>query len=117
MLTIQLVDDALDYLPSPTSLGKPGEGADLVLGLATAPALFAWEDSPELGPLILRKFSEPGDVETAKNIVQNGRGLERTIELARQFAGEARGLIRQLPESDAREALESLTVKVVDRVK
>jgi hexaprenyl-diphosphate synthase len=43
--------------------------------------------------------------------------LERTIDLARKFAGEARELVRRLPESEAREALESLTVKVVDRVK
>jgi hexaprenyl-diphosphate synthase len=70
-----------------------------------------------MGPLILRKFSEPGDVERAKEIVQGSRGLERTIELARRFAGEARGLVRRLPESEARAALEELTVKVVERLK
>lgn len=46
-------------------MGKPG-GADLQLGLATGPALFAWEEHPDLGPLIERKFREPGDVELVR---------------------------------------------------
>ena len=48
-------------------MGKPG-GADLQLGLATGPALFAWEEHPELGPLIERKFKEPGDVELVRQL-------------------------------------------------
>jgi geranylgeranyl pyrophosphate synthase len=56
------VDDILDYESADSTMGKPG-GADLQLGLATGPALFAWEEHPELGPLIERKFKEPGDVE------------------------------------------------------
>lgn len=59
---LQLVDDILDYEAVEGTLGKPG-GADLQLGLATGPALFAWEEYPELGPLIERKFKQPGDVE------------------------------------------------------
>ena len=29
----------------------------------TAPFLFAWEEVPELGPLIEREFSQEGDME------------------------------------------------------
>lgn len=43
-------------------LGKPG-GADLRLGLTTGPALYAWEEQPQMGPLIHRKFEMDGDVE------------------------------------------------------
>ena len=56
------MDDILDYEAGEATLGKPG-GADLQLGLATGPALFAWEEHPEMGPLIKRKFEQPGDVE------------------------------------------------------
>lgn len=56
------MDDILDYEAGDATLGKPG-GADLQLGLATGPALFAWEEHPEMGPLIQRKFEQPGDVE------------------------------------------------------
>jgi hexaprenyl-diphosphate synthase len=112
-----LIDDTLDYLPPAASLGKPSSGADLRLGLATAPSLFAWHQHPSLGPLIARKFSEPGDVEMAREIVvERSDGIEKTVELARKFAKEARGLVEMLPESEAREALVGLTVKVVERV-
>lgn len=61
-LAFQLVDDMLDYTVSGTELGKPA-GADLELGLATAPLLFAWRSRPELGVLVGRKFADEGDVE------------------------------------------------------
>ena len=61
-LAFQLVDDMLDYTTSCSELGKPA-GADLELGLATAPLLFAWKDYPELGVLAGRKFSSEGDVQ------------------------------------------------------
>ncbi len=60
-LAFQLVDDMLDYTISEKELGKPA-GADLELGLATAPLLFAWKQNQELGALVGRKFTEPGDV-------------------------------------------------------
>ena len=61
-LAFQLVDDLLDYTVSGQELGKPA-GADLELGLATAPLLFAWKQNSELGTLVGRKFAEPGDVQ------------------------------------------------------
>lgn len=60
-LAFQLVDDMLDYTRSERELGKPA-GADLELGLATAPLLFAWRVRPELGELVGRKFGGEGDV-------------------------------------------------------
>lgn len=60
-LAFQLVDDILDYTSSSEEIGKPAS-ADLELGLATAPVFYAWEEYPELGPMIDRQFSEPGDV-------------------------------------------------------
>lgn len=64
-LAFQLVDDMLDYTISGEELGKPA-GADLELGLATAPLLFAWKDNKSLGKLVGRKFSEEGDVERVR---------------------------------------------------
>ena len=57
------MDDLLDFTGSDIGLGKPSQGADLKLGLATAPALFAWEEFPEMGEMVMRKFEEEGDVE------------------------------------------------------
>lgn len=61
-LAFQLVDDMLDYTVSEAELGKPA-GADLELGLATAPLLFAWKENQSLGKLVGRKFSQQGDVQ------------------------------------------------------
>ena len=46
-IAFQLVDDLLDFIVSADQLGKPA-AADLKLGLATAPVLFAAEMFPEL---------------------------------------------------------------------
>lgn len=53
----------LDFTATAAELGKPGGGADLKLGLATAPALYAWEEFPQLGAMIERKFANEGDVD------------------------------------------------------
>lgn len=66
-LAFQLVDDMLDYTRSEKELGKPA-GADLELGLATAPLLFAWKTIPELGALVGRKFANDGDVERVSSV-------------------------------------------------
>ena len=70
-LAFQLVDDMLDYTISGTELGKPA-GADLELGLATAPLLFAWRHCEELGVLVGRKFGEEGDVQRVSGLGQLG---------------------------------------------
>lgn len=74
-LAFQLVDDMLDYTVSGTELGKPA-GADLELGLATAPLLFAWKANPELGPLVGRKFNREGDVQrvSARDVYKKNAG-------------------------------------------
>jgi hexaprenyl-diphosphate synthase len=79
-LAFQLVDDMLDYTISGEELGKPA-GADLELGLATAPLLFAWKTNKELGSLVGRKFSGEGDVArvshshiTYSNIINTSTG-------------------------------------------
>ncbi|KZV67643.1 terpenoid synthase [Peniophora sp. CONT] len=113
-IAFQLVDDILDYEAGEATLGKPG-GADLQLGLATGPALYAWEEHPEMGPLIARKFGQEGDVELARDLVRRSSGVERTRALALAHADKALAALQHLPESDARSALEVLTERVVKR--
>ncbi|ODQ67135.1 hexaprenyl pyrophosphate synthetase mitochondrial precursor [Nadsonia fulvescens var. elongata DSM 6958] len=115
-LCFQVVDDMLDYTVNDSELGKPS-GADLKLGLATAPVLFAWEKHPELGSMIKRKFDLPGDVERARELVRQSNGLEKTRELAQSYCDKALEHLYILPDSEARRALESLTRSVVDRKK
>ena len=52
----------LDFVVTADEFGKP-VNADLKLGLATAPVLYAAEKYPQLFPLMERKFGGKGDVE------------------------------------------------------
>ena len=58
-MTVQFVDDVLDFTGSTMQLGKPALN-DLKSGLATAPVLYAAEEHPELHALILRRFKCEG---------------------------------------------------------
>ncbi|KAG0257174.1 coq1 putative hexaprenyl diphosphate synthase [Mortierella polycephala] len=115
-LAFQLVDDMLDFTVSSAEFGKP-VGADLKLGLATAPVLFAWEEYPELGKLIKRNFDQQGDVEMAWDLVLKSQGLAQTRKLAQIHCQRAIAAISQLPDSLAKTALIQLTEKVLDRKK
>lgn len=114
-LAFQLVDDWLDFVASADQLGKPA-AADLKLGLATAPVLFASQHFPELHPLILRNFSRPGDVETAFDIVIKSQGLAETQLLATQYCQAAVRGLEGLKDSNHKRSLVGLVEKVVNRM-
>lgn len=118
-LAFQLVDDLLDFKSTSEAFGKPSGGADLKLGLATAPVLYAWKQFPHsaLRELVPRKFSQPGDVPTAMELILRSDGLERTAQLAKYHADLASKALEPLPESDARKALLALTEQIVQRIR
>ncbi|KAF2174104.1 hypothetical protein M409DRAFT_48981 [Zasmidium cellare ATCC 36951] len=115
-LAFQLVDDMLDYTVSGQELGKPA-GADLELGLATAPLLFAWRNNKELGTLVGRKFSEEGDVQKARDLVIQSDGIEQTRALAQDYVDKAARAISGFPESEAKVGLIDMCSKVMSRRK
>jgi hexaprenyl-diphosphate synthase len=133
-LAFQLVDDMLDYTVSQEELGKPAN-ADLELGLATAPLLFAWKERPELGELVGRRFEGDGDVTQvsprqltwvtglglmvtqARSIVLSTSAIAQTRALAQDYADKAVSSIREFPDGEAKDGLEEMCVKVMKRRK
>ncbi|CAL4145697.1 unnamed protein product, partial [Meganyctiphanes norvegica] len=115
-IAFQLVDDLLDFVASSNQLGKPS-AMDLKLGLATAPVLFACEKFPELNPMIMRRFHEPGDVVKAFEYVHKSDGLQQTQYLARQHCQEAIRVISSLKPSQEQKALITITDKIIHRLK
>ncbi|POR31599.1 Putative hexaprenyl pyrophosphate synthase, mitochondrial [Tolypocladium paradoxum] len=115
-LAFQLVDDMLDYTRSGKDLGKPA-GADLELGLATAPLLFAWKQNPELGALVGRKFEREGDVERARELVLQSDGIEQTRALAHDYSDKAIAAIADFPDSEAKDGLIEMAQKTIKRQK
>ncbi|KAM0327005.1 hypothetical protein ACHAQA_006126 [Verticillium albo-atrum] len=115
-LAFQLVDDMLDYTRSEKDLGKPA-GADLELGLATAPLLFAWKSMPELGALVGRKFEQEGDVARARELVLQSNGIEQTRALAQEYSEKAIEAISGFPDSEAKDGLVEMAIKALQRQK
>ncbi|XP_017262057.1 decaprenyl-diphosphate synthase subunit 1 [Kryptolebias marmoratus] len=115
-IAFQLVDDVLDFTSGADQLGKP-TAADLKLGLATGPVLFACQQFPELHAMIMRRFSSRGDVDRAWQYVLQSDGVQQTTFLARRYCEEAIRQISLLRPSHERDALIRLTQIVLSRNK
>uniref|UniRef100_A0A0B6Z5C4 Uncharacterized protein n=1 Tax=Arion vulgaris TaxID=1028688 RepID=A0A0B6Z5C4_9EUPU len=113
-IAFQLIDDLLDFVSCESVMGKP-TSADLKLGLATAPVLFAAQEFPELHPMIMRRFSEDGDVEHARCLVAKSNGVGQTKLLATHHSKEAIKNMKQFTTSDAQQALIRLATVLLDR--
>ncbi|CAH1774289.1 unnamed protein product [Owenia fusiformis] len=115
-IAFQLVDDLLDFTSCENVMGKP-TAADLKLGLATAPVLFAAQQHPSLNEMIMRRFSQPGDVAAARQYVAKSDGVEQTRYLATQHCNAAIQNIRTFKHSIEQDALVTVTSKVINRLK
>lgn len=111
-ICFQVVDDLLDVTGTCTELGKPA-GGDLAQGILTAPALYILErkDAPaaKLEQLIKsRAVCQPDGRAEALEIMRVHGGVERTRELARQFAGKSKQALSVLAQSPFRDSLEGV---------
>ncbi|EPX75194.1 decaprenyl diphosphate synthase subunit Dps1 [Schizosaccharomyces octosporus yFS286] len=110
----QLMDDVLDYTSKDETLGKAAN-ADLNLGLATAPVLFAWKQYPELGSMVINRFNCPSDVKKARELVESTDGIEATVKWAKEYILKAHDALQCIPDSPSRQALHAVAEKVVSR--
>uniref|UniRef100_A0A4X1TZ33 Decaprenyl diphosphate synthase subunit 1 n=1 Tax=Sus scrofa TaxID=9823 RepID=A0A4X1TZ33_PIG len=115
-IAFQLIDDVLDFTSCSDQMGKP-TSADLKLGLATGPVLFACQQFPEMNAMIMRRFSLPGDVDRARQYVLQSDGVQQTTYLAQRYCHEAIREISKLRPSPEREALIQLSEIVLTRDK
>jgi len=115
-LAFQLIDDMLDFVGNKAEVGKP-VAHDMKLGIATAPALYAVVEFPELKKLIERNFSNTGDVEKAYELVFKSTGIEKTKKLAQEHIEKAIKAISVLKDSKAKQGLLDLAEMVITRNK
>ena len=85
-LAYQLQDDILDFTAAASVLGKPAL-ADMDLGLSTAPILYAAQEYPHLRPLVMRRFKEKEDKQTAlEALYKSDTAMDKASNLAKYHA-------------------------------
>ncbi|MCA9813802.1 MAG: polyprenyl synthetase family protein, partial [Cyanobacteria bacterium HKST-UBA01] len=111
--------DLLDVTASEEQTGKP-VGGDLRNGVITAPSMFILEgggkNAARLKELIdSRAVLEDGGVQEALKIIRDGGGVDKTIELAGDYARKSKECLSVLPDSQYKSALASLSDYVMNR--
>ncbi|MDO9336347.1 MAG: polyprenyl synthetase family protein [Caulobacter sp.] len=118
-LAFQLSDDALDYGGTTEALGK-NAGDDFREGKATLPLLLAiaatgaqeaafWERT------IGRREQDDSDFVRARELIRLTGAGQATLDLAHDFAAEAKAALSCMPAGDWRTALEDLADFAVTR--
>mmetsp|Transcript_22441 Transcript_22441/g.64446 ORF Transcript_22441/g.64446 Transcript_22441/m.64446 type:complete len:525 (+) Transcript_22441:145-1719(+) len=116
-LAYQIQDDILDFTAAASVLGKPAL-ADMDLGLSTAPILYAAQEYPHLRPMVMRRFKDKGDKQTAlEALYKSDTAMDKATNLAKYHAQKAVDALLRLPQSDSRDALIRLTHLVITRKK
>ncbi|WP_286843268.1 polyprenyl synthetase family protein, partial [Idiomarina sp. UBA4206] len=115
----QLVDDLLDYTADSESMGK-NAGDDLAEGKPTLPLLYAMWHGNEVEQKLIREAIEQGDgrehLQTVLTAMERTGALQYTRDKALEAAEQARQSLSDLPDSDYKQALLTLTHLAVDRV-
>lgn len=116
-LAFQVIDDILDFVGDPVTLGKP-VGSDLMEGAATLPSIIYAEKFPE-DRIIHRIIAEreKGLVPEALEKILASTVIEECRQVARGFYEKASSSLKILPDCDARESLRALVEFVIDRNK
>ena len=118
-IAFQLTDDILDFTARETTLGKP-VGNDLREGKVTLPLIYALGTGDTSGRVlvetILRNRNYDGySVDDVRSFLERYGAVERARSRAQEFAGKARSIIAEFPESPFQRALAAVAELVTDR--
>ena len=103
-MAFQIVDDVLDLIATDEQLGKPA-GHDIAEGIYNLPVIYAIE---ELGGDLTTLLGGPTDsdsLERALRLVRTSKGVERSVDLAREHIERAVAAATELGDTPAAAAL------------
>jgi octaprenyl-diphosphate synthase len=116
-IAFQLIDDALDYGADNAELGK-NVGDDLDEGKPTMPVLRAMEVGTPAQRQLLRDAIAQGGLERIDQVIAaiaSTDAIAYTVQLARDYARQAKDALAVLEPSDASDALATLADFAVSR--
>ena len=118
-MAFQLVDDLLDLTSTSDVLGKPA-ASDLKEGKLTLPVFFAIsnaqpEDSQKVQKVLDERNFRSVDRAEFLLLLEKSDGLERTRELAKQYARRAIQLLEEFPPSIYRDAIVAVPEFILNR--
>ena len=105
-LAFQVVDDVLDFVADEETLGKP-VGSDLRQGLVTLPLLLFLEAEPK-HPVLRRALAQNPSSEAVQEAVRTvaaSPAIGQAVEVAHEYAGQAKAALGDIPESRYQTAL------------
>ena len=116
-VAFQVADDLLDVTSTQTASGKT-PGTDLKEGIPTLVTLYVIAANEPSDKDLISKLSGPiSDEDLPKVILQlrNHKALKQVQEYLAKVANDANGLLVDLPEGPAKQALVNLTFALVNR--
>ncbi|MCB9989475.1 MAG: polyprenyl synthetase family protein [Rhodospirillales bacterium] len=118
-LAFQVVDDVLDYSAAQEKLGKT-VGDDFREGKMTAPVLLALEKATDEERAFWQRTmgdrdQNDGDLARAQEILSKYDTINRSINLARDYAAKARLALAEAPDGQLRSLLDDLVTFTVER--
>ena len=118
-MAFQLVDDLMDFVSSESTPAKHA-GANLKAGKVKMPLVYALEEASVsernlVASVLQDRGSDAASFANVLTLVDRSDGIQRTRARARQFAGRARQILAEFPDSAYRRALFTLIDRVTER--
>ena len=116
-MAFQIVDDILDFTGVQSIIGKPVAN-DLRQGLITLPTIYYIENNPDDSSVTLALNGGNGNqamMDRLINEIRESGAIEQAREEALRFSNRGLQALENLPDNDARQALENLVIELVDR--
>jgi len=113
----QIQDDILDVIGDARTVGKT-LGIDVEKGKMTLPMIHFLRSAPAEHQLLLRSLlvgKDEDKSERVRNLVLPSQSIPYANDRARQLVDQARAVISELPDSDARRVLDTMAEFVVTR--
>ena len=116
-MAFQIVDDILDFTGEQETVGKP-VGSDLLQGLVTLPAIYyaeAHPNDPDVLCLTGGCYTEQERMERLVQSIRASSATSNSMKEAHQFIANAQEILKNMPASQERQALEELADYIVNR--